>query len=224
MDLWNAIQARHSVRQYTDAPLTEEQIALLRQEIDRCNREGALHIQLITNEPKAFAGPMAHYGSFRGVSNYFALVGKDQPGLEESCGYYGERLVLLCQALGLNTCWVALTYKRIPGTIAERPGERLTAVICVGVGRDPGVPHKSRSTEALSDYDGPRPDWFRRGMEAVLLAPTAVNQQRFHFSGKGNTVIARTTPTLCGKMAKIDLGIAKYHFEIGAGTENFLWG
>ncbi len=59
-----------------------------------CNRESGLHIQLVTNEPKAFAGFMAHYGKFSGVTNYIAMIGKKGPGLDEKCGYYGERMVL----------------------------------------------------------------------------------------------------------------------------------
>lgn len=224
MDLMEAIAARHSVRQYEERPLAREQIAILQQEIDACNRRANLHFQLVTNEPKAFSGFMAHYGSFRGVTNYFALVGKVCDDLEEKCGYYGERLVLLSQQLGLNTCWVALTYKKIPGVIAVEPDERLTVVISVGHGKNPGVPHKSKPFDSLASYDGTMPEWFRRGVEAASLAPTAVNQQKFHFFGKGNTVTAKTTPTLYAKMAKMDLGIAKYHFEIGAGKENFSWG
>ena len=47
-----------------------------------------------------------------------------------------------------------------------------------------------------------------------------MNQQRFFFRQEGDTVEARSTG---GPYSKIDLGIAKYHFELGAGTENFRW-
>jgi hypothetical protein len=60
-------------------------------------------------------------------------------------------------------------------------------------------------------------------MEAVLLAPTAVNQQKFEFElVDDHTVVARARFTLIG-YGKMDLGIAKYHFEIAAGEENFNW-
>ncbi len=93
MNLMEAMRQRHSVRQYQDRPLEAEVMAALREEMDACNRESGLHIQLVTGEPKAFAGFLAHYGKFRGVSNYFAMVGKGGERLEENCGYYGERLV-----------------------------------------------------------------------------------------------------------------------------------
>ena len=113
MNMQETMAARHSVRQYKDRPLELEQVSALREEIEKCNRESGLHIQLVTDEPRAFDGFMAHYGKFSGVTNYFALIGERGPGLEEKCGYYGERLVLKAQQLGLNTCWVAMTYIKI---------------------------------------------------------------------------------------------------------------
>ena len=109
MNLTEAMKARHSVRRYQNKPLAADVISALQAEIAACNRESGLHIQLVTHEPKAFDGFMAHYGEFSGVRNYIAMIGKKGPTLEESCGYYGERLVLLAQQLGLNTCWVAMT-------------------------------------------------------------------------------------------------------------------
>ena len=76
MELINAINERHSVRQYSDRPIEAELLKELQAEIEACNREGQLHIQLVTNEPKAFDGFMAHYGKFSGVKNYIALIGK----------------------------------------------------------------------------------------------------------------------------------------------------
>ena len=62
MSTINTIYDRHSVRQYHNQPLREEVIHVLRSEIDACNQESGLHIQLVTNEPKAFDSFMAHYG------------------------------------------------------------------------------------------------------------------------------------------------------------------
>ena len=126
------IKARHSVRQYTETPLEEAVIKELEKEIVACNDEGGLHIQLVKNEPKAFNGFMAHYGKFSGVTNYIALIGPKNEGLDEACGYYDERLVLKAQKLGLNTCWVALTYKKVPSAFEIRRGEKLALVIAVG--------------------------------------------------------------------------------------------
>ena len=125
MNLTEAMKGRHSVRQYTDQPLDEAVISALQKEIDACNQESGLHIQLVTNEPKAFDGFMAHYGKFSGATDYIAMIGKKGPTLDETCGYYGERLVLLAQQLGLNTCWAALTFRRSRCAVQRNPGETL---------------------------------------------------------------------------------------------------
>lgn len=220
MSILEAMKQRHSVRQYTDQPIDEEVLKALQMEIDACNRESGLSIQLVTNEPKAFGSFMAHYGKFSGVTNYLALVGKKGNMLDELCGYFGERLVLKAQQLGLNTCWVALTYRKIPGAFTVNKGEKLTVVIALGYGKNQGTAHKSKSMEAVSNITPDSPEWFKNGVEAALLAPTAVNQQKFFLSYADGKVSARARS---GLYAKMDLGIVKYHFELGVGKTNFEW-
>lgn len=215
-ELMELVRARHSVRQYDPRPIAPEALAALRQEVDACNREGGLHIQLVADEPKAFDGFMAHYGKFSGVRNYFALVGPKDKKLDERCGYYGERLVLKAQALGLNTCWVGLTYKKIPGAFTVADGEKLALVIAVGYGKTQGAAHRSKAAEDVSNLQKDAPAWFGAGVEAALLAPTAMNQQKFYFMYAQDSVMADTKR---GPYARVDLGIAKYHFEIGAGRK-----
>lgn len=220
MDLMQAINARHSVRQYLDKPLERNIIAELEKEIELCNGESGLHIQLVTNEPKAFSGFMAHYGKFDGVSNYIALIGKKAKDFEEKCGYYGERLVLKAQQLGLNTCWVAMTYSKIKGAYTVDKGEKLCVVIALGYGKTQGTAHKSKTIEQTAGAEENMPEWFKNGVEAALLAPTAMNQQKFMLELKDNKVMAKAGS---GFYTELDLGIVKYHFEIGAGKDNFEW-
>ena len=220
MNIMEAMKQRHSVRQYTDQPIDEEVLKALQTEIETCNQESGLSIQLVTNEPKAFDSFMAHYGKFSGVTNYIALVGKKSNMLDELCGYYGERLVLKAQQLGLNTCWVALTYKKIPGAFKVNKGEKLTVVIALGYGKTQGTEHKSKPMDAVSNIPPDSPEWFKKGVEAALLAPTAMNQQKFSLSYADRKVSARAGS---GLYTKMDLGIVKYHFELGAGKTNFEW-
>jgi hypothetical protein len=91
----------------------------------------------------------------------------------------------------------------------------------VGYGETAGTAHKSKSIEALSKVNGKMPDWFRTGMQAALLAPTAVNQQKILITLDGNTVTAKAGIGLC---TKLGLGIVKCHFEIGANSNNWKWG
>ncbi len=220
MDLLEAMKARHSVRAYKNKPLEPAVKAELQRAIDEVNKESGLHMQLVIDEPKAFESKLATYGMFSGVTNYIALVGKKSADLEEKCGYYGEKIVLRAQQLGLHTCWVALTYKKIPGVFRIAPDEKLTVVISVGYGVHAGKAHKSKSAAQVSNLDADSPAWFKNGVEAALLAPTAINQQQFVLTRSGNTVAAKAK---FGPHSKMDLGIVKYHFELGAGKENFTW-
>lgn len=220
MEFEKLIKARHSVRQYTEKPLEEKVIQELEAEIAACNEESGLHIQLVKDEPKAFSGLMAHYGKFSGVRNYIALVGRKRKELDELCGYFGERLVLKAQELGLNTCWVALTYKKVPSAFEIASGEKLVMVISLGYGKTQGSPRKSKNVHEVSNVSDETPEWFKNGVHAALLAPTAMNQQRFTLTYDNGIVHAKAGRGAC---VKTDLGIVKYHFEIGAGKENFQW-
>lgn len=220
MNLTKVMEERHSVRQYQNKPLEKDAILTLQEEIEACNKKSGLHIQLVMNEPKAFDSFMAHYGKFSGVTNYIAMIGKKSDNLDETCGYYGERLVLLAQQLGLNTCWVAMSYSKIKTAFVVDKGEKLCIVIALGYGKTQGIPHKSKSFEEVAKSDAQMPDWFKNGVKAALLAPTAMNQQKFVFTLQGNQVSAKAG---MGFYTKLDLGIVKYHFEVGAAGEPFEW-
>ena len=238
MTLQEAIEARHSVRAYKAQPLAEDEARRLEEEIAEVNQTGNLHIQLIRNEPKAFQGTLAKYGRFRNVTSYLVMAGKRADDLDERIGYYGEHLVLLAQTLGLNTCWVGLSYKKIPDTYVLEEGEVIKAYIAIGYGETQGTGHKIKTVEQVSrsavrtlgsteNASEMIPSWFRKGVEAALLAPTAVNQQKFSFEYLGTNngrhqVRAKKGFSMIG-YTQMDLGIAKYHFEVGAGTGNFDW-
>ena len=228
MTLQEAIKARHSVRAYKGQPLTDADAQALETKIADLNREGRLHIQLIRNEPKAFLGPFARYGKFRGVTDYLVMIGEKADDLDDRIGYYGEQLVLYAQTIGLNTCWVGLSYTKIPGTYVLNEGEVIQAYISIGYGETQGVTHKIKRIDQVSNVSDDSPEWFRRGVEAALLAPTAINQQKFSFEllpaedGQLPRVLAKRHFSLVG-YTQMDLGIVKYHFELGAGTENFQW-
>ena len=227
MTIQEAIEARHSVRAYKDLPLSEEIVKLLEDELVKLNNEGQLHIQLICNEPKAFQGTMAKYGKFCNANNYLVMAGKKAEDLDERIGYYGEHLVLLAQTLGLNTCWVGLSYSKVPGTYVLEEGEKIACYIAIGYGETQGVGHKIKTVEQVSNASDITPSWFKKVVEAALLAPTAVNQQKFSFeyvgmSNNHHQVRAKKGFSMIG-YTQMDLGIAKYHFEIGAGEVNFEW-
>ena len=155
------------------------------------------------------------------------MAGKKAEDLDERVGYYGEHLVLLAQTLGLNTCWVGLSYSKVPGTYVLDEGEKIACYIAIGYGETQGIGHKIKTVGQVSNASDATPSWFRKGVEAALLAPTAVNQQKFSFEYVGmkdgcHQVSAKKGFSMIG-YTKMDLGIAKYHFEIGVGNVNFEW-
>ena len=227
MTIQEAIEARHSVRVYKQQPLTEEIVKALKEKIVELNHEGQLNMQLVLNEPKAFQGMLAKYGKFRGVNNYIVVAGRKADDMDERVGYYGEHLVLFAQTLWLNTCWVGLSYTKVPGTYVLDKGETIACYIAIGYGETQGKGHRIKTVEQVSNAGLHTPSWFRKGVEAALLAPTAVNQQKFSFEYVGmkngrHQVRAKKGFSLIG-YSQMDMGIAKYHFEVGAGKDNFDW-
>lgn len=227
MTLQEAIEARHSVRAYRNEPIADDVVKALEEQIAVLNREGNLHMQLILNEPKAFQGTMAKYGKFRNANNYVVMAGKKADDLDERIGYYGEQLVLSAQTLGLNTCWVGVSYSKVPGTYVLDEGEKIVCFVAIGYGETQGAGHKVKSVEQVSNISALTPSWFKSGVEAALLAPTAVNQQKFSFEYVGvennrHQIRAKRGFSLIG-YTKLDMGIAKYHFELGAGAVVIDW-
>ena len=74
----------------------------------------------------------------------------------------------------------------------------------------------------MEDKTSVMPDWFRAGVEAAMTAPTAINQQKFMLTLMRDGATVKAAAGL-GPYAKMDLGIVKYHFEIGAGDHPFRW-
>ncbi len=218
-EIWEVMRSRHSVRKYLDRPIEEEKAGALREEIGRITAESGLDFRLVLNEPEVYRANRPHYGMFSGCRNYFVLYGPK--GADEKVGYYGERLVLFAQSLGLNTCWCAMSFekKALPTVPAE--GMVLHDVIALGYGATQGVPHRSKPVSRLAKITPDTPQWFEAGMDAAMLAPTAINQQQFYIERVGERGVR--AKALVGPCSKTDLGIVKYHFELGAGKENFDW-
>ena len=211
MQMLDLMKERHSVRQYSDKKIEGDVKSKLDKYVASINEESGLSMQIFYNEPNCFNSMLAHYGKFSNVKNYIAIVGKKEE--QEKAGYYGEKLVLKCQELGLNTCWVALTHGKV--NVQTKPQQKLLILIALGYGTNTGVAHKSKPIKELCKEDA-YPEWFMKGMEAVSLAPTAMNQQKFLFEMKNGQVYAKA---LMGFYSKIDLGIVKYHFEAVTGHE-----
>lgn len=226
MNLKEAINVRTSRRTYLESPIAEDKIEQLKNMIDQVNEQGRLCMKLIQEEPTAFGKLSKSYGMFKGVRNYILLIGKNEPDMRERLGYYGEKLVLLATQLGLGTCWVGGTFDRSLGIAYVKEDETFCGVITIGNVEQTKsfkerlitklTHRKTKSVQELSETEGEVPEWFIDGMEAVQKAPSAVNAQPVLFTYHKGIVSARITAKKYGH-EKIDLGIAKLHFELGAG-------
>ena len=219
MTMQEAMRRRHTVRKYTDEGLSAEEVRLLEGRIDANNRELDTSISLVRNAPKAVSG-IVRLALARNAKDYFLLAGDDAPDLGERLGYASADLMLYAQTLGLNTWWIGGTFNRKDAS-AHAGGKKAIGIVTVGHGASQGSPHKSKTAAEVSEYrGGPAPEWFTRGVEAALLTPTALNRQAFHLVGEGDRVTVSYDP---GPLADADLGLVKYHFELGAGRESFSW-
>lgn len=218
MTIQEAMSARHMVRKYLDKPLPADVVEQLHARIRANNEKYGLGMKLVTNEDKAIWSFMKLFFA-RNVNNYLVLSAPDRPGVSETLGYCGIDVALYAQTLGLNSWWVGGTYsKRATGQAAM--DSVVTGVIVLGYGAIQGVPHKSKTAVEVSSYEGETPQWFTAGVQAALLAPTAMNKQAFMIRGRDGKV---TVTCSNGRYTETDLGIVKYHFEVGAGRENFTW-
>lgn len=218
-----AIETRISRRRYLPTPIDEERLSKIRAEIEALNRESGLTMEYVPDAAEAFSSMRKTYGMFSGVRAVVVMKGPERlPNLAESIGYYGERLVLALTDMGLGTCWVGGTFDR--KKFAVPAGEKMLCVIPFGVVEEQSGKEKfirrnvSRkrkpASERMSGYED-APDWVKSAMEAVRLAPSAVNSQKPAFKYENGVVTATVKVVI--SMDLIDLGIAKLHFAEAAG-------
>jgi len=218
MDFKEAMQKRHTVRKYTDKPLSDEIIAKINERIELNNKNYNLNMKLMINNSKGVSSIMKLIMA-RGVNNFIILAGDVSGNLDERLGYSGADIMLYAQTLGLNTWWVGGTFNRSVSRYVDN--KKVTGIIAIGYGQTQGVPHKSKNVEDVSKYEGTIiPPWFISGVDGALLAPTALNKQDFMLIGNGNRVKIECSN---GIFTGSNVGLIKYHFELGAGKGNFEW-
>lgn len=217
MELLELMKQRHSVREYLDKPIEEEKREMFNDLIEKLNKEHGTHVQIFYDDPSAFKNATATYGNFSGCNNYIALVGKDA----ETCGYVGEIIALKAQELGLNTCFVALTYQKgaVKNKVKLEKGEKVQCNIALGYGKRQGANHKIKSYDDVVELKEDKPEHFDEVVEACLLAPTAMNQQKFKITVHNGEIIIKKSGL--GFYMDVDLGIVKAHKDLILGKASF---
>ncbi|MCP1103321.1 nitroreductase family protein [Aequitasia blattaphilus] len=221
MTMKEAMKERHTVRKYKNKDIPADIVSCLKERIADNNKVHGLNLALVTHNSEGLSG-IAKMILARGVNNYFILAGTETLDLDEKLGYCGTDLILYAQTMGLNTWWVGGMFnKKGAQKNLAMDHVKINGIIAVGYGETQGVPHKSKVATEISEYKGSVvPQWFKNGVEALLLAPTALNKQAFKVIGEGKQVQITYGN---GHLSGVDLGIGKYHFALGAGEENFEW-
>ncbi|WP_418861023.1 nitroreductase family protein [Slackia isoflavoniconvertens] len=237
------IRERHSVREYDGGPLDQAEFDALGAVVEECARESGLDIQLVGDNPEVF-NVIARFGLIRGCRTHVAFVvddakaggatsganaaangateadcvemrGARRTAVDEAIGYWGQKIVLAAQDMGLNTCWCALCSRKKSRAVVA-PGKKVRLVIAVGHGKTQGFSRKTKSVEALSSVECAKtPAWFAAAMEAAQLAPTAMNNQNFKITLLSDGKTVRIDAPKSG-LNVIDEGIVRCNFEIAA--------
>lgn len=220
-----AIDLRVSRRNFT-GQMPDDTVQTLKEMVQQSNLQSGLSFRFLHHGATVFGGVTKSYGLFSGVGSLLVLAGNaKEENLLERIGYYGERLVLETTKMGLGTCWVGGTFNKDRLAGALPPEEKLASVIPIGPVKDKrgftegvlrGMMHrKNRKPKDLYTADTTPPQWFLQGIEAVLKAPSAINRQPVRFSWQNGVATAWVEAE--SEFQLIDYGIAKLHFELGAG-------
>ena len=219
------IRERHSVREYDGKPLSRAEVDALGAVVEEFVRESGLDIQLAGDNPEVF-NVIARFGLIRGCRTHVAFVVDDAKAgdvaADEAIGYWGQKIVLAAQDMGLNTCWCALCSRKKSRAVVA-PGKKILLVIAVGHGKTQGFSRKTKNVEALSSVECAKaPAWFAAAMEAAQLAPTAMNNQNFKITLLSDGKTVRIDAPQSG-LNVIDEGIVRCNFEIAANEAGADW-
>lgn len=205
MEIIELMRSRNSVREYLDKEIEKDKKELLTSYISKLNEKYKTNVQIVFDDEEGFKNSKKDYGKFSGCKNYIALVGNDG----ETCGYVGMLIALKAQEIGLNTCFVAMSYnsKRIKKTIKVNKGEKIQCCISLGYGKNNGFAHKSKTKEQVLEVKSPSSINIDEVVEACLLAPTALNQQKFKIVVDNENI--DVVKSGIGFYLDVDLGIVK---------------
>ena len=199
MDVKEAMDQRISLRAYDQKPIEQEKLSQLQEAIDVANSQMAEvapdHPAILTIEGphledgtsvhmknRSIVGPIYHY-----VAGYC-----EDAIARELIGYYGEKIVLLATQLGIGSCWIAETMDWKTLARDEFNGLKLGIIISLGYAPEK-IPLKQegirtairlrtkKPAQIMTANGAPTepeqmPEWFNRGINAVLACPTAINK------------------------------------------------
>jgi len=231
-----AINARRARRAYDKSKTISEEVNKKIHGVCSGFRPySGVRVEYISEPPDdVFANALGFYGNIKNAPAFFAFVGDmSDPNVQEKMGYTGEAAVLEATALGLGTCWVALTYnaKAVKSLVKLGPNEKLICVSPVGYTTEAwsfeekaltgfGALHQRKPLPTMVSglAESGWPDWAKAAVEAARLAPSAMNRQPWSFDieKSGITVSVKDRGPEFNVARRLDCGIAMLHIEVGA--------
>lgn len=213
--LYDVIPQRASCRSFLSAP-SAAQMKELAAAAQRLALPG-VRLELGLCSTELFQPFFGLFIKFENVRNYVAIFAKDDPKGTVNAGVSGEMLMLEAVRLGMAGVWVAGTYKRKEVPSQPKPGERLVALIALGVPPE-DFSAKNRKRKPLSELvegDVKGGGLLKDIATAVQAAPSAMNMQpwRMKQEADGAIVLAIKNPA-----QRLDLGIAAAHALLALGN------
>lgn len=207
--MFEMISKRRSVREYSlvSTPKMEKDINGLFEKIRPLSKQSSVAFELVKANP----------ADRRSRAPFHVILRMDQNDNDyDNAGFMGEQLVLMLTRKGYGTCWLGVNGPKMP----KKPG--MKSVIQISVGHAKGELHrksvdefKRRSASKISQGNCPNVI-----IEAVRLAPSAVNLQPWYISGDGEVVhVYRRKclgPFYLQRTTCLDIGIALCHIYAAA--------
>ena len=235
----NTIKNRVSVRTYQREELSKEVLEQIQNYIEHIENPFGVPItfKILNAKEHNLSSPV-----ILGADTYVGAKYKKGENAEVAFGYAFEDFVLYASSLGLGTVWLAATIGRkgFEEAMAVKEGEVMPVVSPIGYGaKERSIRENLMRKGMKSDERQPFPKLFFRNdfqhslqeseagqwltpLKMVQLAPSATNKQPWRLVVEENKVHFYEEKTKgyanesTGDIQKVDLGIALYHFEVGA--------
>lgn len=237
------LQARYSVRAYSEEPIPHALLNKLKATVTMINsHQHGLKFRIVTDDPEPMKSFSRSYGSFTNPRNYMAaVVDTAVDDVYERAGYFAEQFVIKAVELGLGTCFVGGTFNENKVKAPLRAGEKILFIVLFGfpLGKEKllarlTVKFAHRKTMNAVDFFEPVSEALeamtifpnlKDGLEGVACAPSSLNKRpvRVNVKGRGKDAVPCAFVKEATPSKLIDLGIAKFNYNFATSTE-CLWG
>jgi len=218
MELYDAIWTRKATRQYDMTPLSQEALSGIAQFANSLRPLDA-GIATACEIMDSIKGGMTVK-----APHYLIVSSEQKAGYLENAGFMYQQMDLYLSGLGLGSCWLGMA--KPPAALKSG----LPFAITLAFGGTVGSPHRSPSEfkrKPLSEMSCGTDE----RLEAVRVAPSAVNAQAWFFEAEDGRIDAYQKHTLLSRVLgadlhRLDMGIALCHLylatEHAGGTFSFV--